>query len=179
LQQKRRIGSGIDGFELFDCFNVTTEIVYGNELSLESFRSLLEETWSSSSFLIANYQRGYVNQQPPGGAHYSPLGAYNTKSDMVLILDVARYKYPPTWVPVEDLFDAINTTTGDGNPRGILRVLRPEGYGNDVTLSYSTFNNPWVIAFWVVFAILIVVVVIFALVVVYLVMKFRSVETIP
>ncbi len=28
---------------------------------------------------------------------------------MVLVMDVARYKYPPVWVRTEDLFNAIHT----------------------------------------------------------------------
>ena len=32
---------------------------------------------------------------------HSPLGAYDEKADRFLILDVARYKYPPVWVTAE------------------------------------------------------------------------------
>jgi hypothetical protein len=44
------------------------------------------------------------------GGHISPLAAYDSKSDRFLILDVARYKYPPVWVSASDLFVAMNTT---------------------------------------------------------------------
>ena len=43
------------------------------------------------------------------GGHISPLAAYDSKADRFLILDVARYKYPPVWVKAADIFDAMNT----------------------------------------------------------------------
>lgn len=35
--------------------------------------------------------------------------AYAPAEDLALVLDVARYKYAPSWVPVGLLFDAIDT----------------------------------------------------------------------
>ena len=44
-------------------------------------------------------------------------------ADKVLLLDVARYKYPPTWFPTAVLFAALNTTdSGSGVTRGLVRV---------------------------------------------------------
>ena len=34
-----------------------------------------------------------------GDGHFSPIGGYDAASDQVLLLDVARFKYPPHWVP--------------------------------------------------------------------------------
>lgn len=45
-----------------------------------------------------------------GTGHFSPVGGYHAESDMVLILDVARFKYPPHWVPLPLLWEAMNTT---------------------------------------------------------------------
>ena len=39
--------------------------------------------------------------------HFSPIGGYHAGEDMVLILDVARFKYPPHWVKTETLFKAM------------------------------------------------------------------------
>lgn len=33
-----------------------------------------------------------------GSGHFSPIGAFDRDTDMVLIMDVARFKYPPHWV---------------------------------------------------------------------------------
>lgn len=40
--------------------------------------------------------------------HFSPLGGYCAAQDMVLIMDVARFKYPPHWVPLTLLFQSMN-----------------------------------------------------------------------
>ena len=42
--------------------------------------------------------------QPAGDGHFSPIGGYSAKEDLVLILDTARFKYPPHWVPLEMLY---------------------------------------------------------------------------
>ena len=61
------------------------------------------------------------------GGHISPLAAYNSKADRFLILDVARYKYPPVWVSTSDLFAAMNTTDSDNDnkTRGFVVVGAP------------------------------------------------------
>ena len=48
------------------------------------------------------------------------------KSDRFLILDVARYKYPPVWVTASDLFAAMNTTDAANNnkTRGYVLVTK-------------------------------------------------------
>jgi len=59
-----------------------------------------------SSFLVASYLRSALQQT--GSGHFSPIAAYHTKTDQVLILDVARFKYTPHWVSLEELFRAMN-----------------------------------------------------------------------
>lgn len=44
-----------------------------------------------------------------GTGHFSPIAGYHTGQDMALILDVARFKYPPHWVPLPLLWEAMNT----------------------------------------------------------------------
>ena len=70
--------------------------------------------------MIVNYLRKAIGQQT--GGHISPLAAYDAKVDRFLILDVARYKYPPVWVKTSDLFDAMNTTdaANDNKTRGYV-----------------------------------------------------------
>jgi Phytochelatin synthase len=74
--------------------------------------------------VIVNYLRKALGQQT--GGHISPLAAYDAKEDRFLILDVARYKYPPVWVKVSDLFDAMNTTgSANGNKtRGYVLIAK-------------------------------------------------------
>ena len=37
------------------------------------------------------------------------LGAYHPGEDKILIFDVARFKYPPHWLTVEQMWDAMKT----------------------------------------------------------------------
>ncbi|CAL5428321.1 unnamed protein product [Camellia sinensis] len=43
-----------------------------------------------------------------GDGHFSPMAAYHKGRDMLLILDVARYKYPFHWLPWMTVWDAMN-----------------------------------------------------------------------
>ncbi|KAK9733774.1 hypothetical protein RND81_04G091300 [Saponaria officinalis] len=49
------------------------------------------DTNESTKFLFRKYVK-YT-----GSGHFSPVGGYHAGKDMVLILDVARFKYPPHW----------------------------------------------------------------------------------
>lgn len=60
-----------------------------------------------NSRVLVNYDRETVGQV--GGGHWSPVGSYSDSIDAFLILDVAKYKYPPVWIQSERLFDAMST----------------------------------------------------------------------
>ncbi|KAE8699532.1 Glutathione gamma-glutamylcysteinyltransferase 1 [Hibiscus syriacus] len=61
-----------------------------------------------------------------GTGHFSPIGGYHAGSDMALILDVARFKYPPHWVPLKLLWEAMeNVDEATGQRRGFLLISRP------------------------------------------------------
>ncbi len=95
---------------------------YGDQLSLEQFRGLLRRNLAQpGDRLLVNYDRKALGQA--GGGHISPLAAYDSPSDRVLILDVARYRYPSLWVPVADLWRAIRTVdSSSGRSRGLITV---------------------------------------------------------
>jgi hypothetical protein len=53
------------------------------------------------------------------------LAAYDAQSDSVLILDVAKYKYPPAWVSISILQQAIATIdTTSNKARGLVVVSK-------------------------------------------------------
>ena len=61
---------------------------------------------------------------PAGGGHFSPVGGYHEPSDSALVLDVARFKYPPYWVPLPALWEAslaVDDVTGLARGWFILR----------------------------------------------------------
>src|SRR5665811_1644606 len=73
--------------------------IAGDTLSEEGLRTLLKKALGDDGrFVLANYFRANLGQV--GGGHWSVLAAYDAQSDSVLILDVAKYKYPPVWVSI-------------------------------------------------------------------------------
>lgn len=103
---------------------VETESIAGDKLDEQRLRALLRETLrDDGQFVLANYFRGTLGQV--GGGHWSVLAAYDEKSDRVLILDVARYKYPPAWVQLRALREAIATLDTTSNQSRGLVVVHP------------------------------------------------------
>eukprot|EP00051_Salpingoeca_urceolata_P031081 m.10298 g.10298 ORF g.10298 m.10298 type:complete len:255 (+) comp3745_c0_seq1:104-868(+) len=94
---------------LLECWGAKAAVVHANTSSVESFRTAMATSMTQlNAFTIVNFLRGTLDQN--GHAHFSPVAAYHKPSDSILLLDVARYKYPPVWVPTDTLFQAMQTT---------------------------------------------------------------------
>lgn len=66
---------------------------------------------------------------PPraGGGHFSPIGGYHASTDSALVLDVARFKYPPYWVALSDLWRAsLKVDEETGKSRGWFELKAAE-----------------------------------------------------
>ncbi|MBL9106290.1 MAG: phytochelatin synthase family protein [Myxococcales bacterium] len=75
--------------------------------------------------LVVAYDRAALGQT--GGGHFSPVGGYDRASDHVLVLDVARFKYPPHWVPLPALHAAMQPLDpATGRPRGYVALRRSD-----------------------------------------------------
>jgi hypothetical protein len=104
---------------------VSVEVHHAGDEGLDAFRAAaIAALGAKDHFVIVNYLRTALGQEKYG--HISPLAAYDAKADRFLILDVARYKYPPVWVKASDLFDAMNTTdpSNGGKTRGYVVVAK-------------------------------------------------------
>lgn len=124
LEKVRKLGMDFDEFEsLARCHGIRIRAYKNDESNLRSncnrdlneFRSYVETICNSDkseSFIIANFSRKVLGQT--GDGHFSPIGGYHKGKDLVLIMDVARFKYPPYWVPLEVLWASMavhdNTT---------------------------------------------------------------------
>ena len=88
--------------------------------SISQFRRKIESVSysdKSESFMVVNFARKPLGQT--GDGHFSPIGGYHKEKDLVLIMDVARFKYPPYWVPVEMLWESMAVDDESTNsPRG-------------------------------------------------------------
>ena len=106
-----------------------TQPYHAGDSSLDEFRRIAKANMNvRNDFIAVNYRRNYVGQPP--GSHFSPLAAYDEATDSFLILDVARYKFPPVWVSAADLFAAMSTFDDVSNKtRGFLVVSAPAAAG--------------------------------------------------
>ncbi|URE47206.1 hypothetical protein MUK42_16959 [Musa troglodytarum] len=107
---------------LAQCAGAEVKAFRTNQSTIDDFRAhVIKCTSSEDCHLIVSYHRKPFNQT--GTGHFSPIGGYHAESDMALILDVARFKYPPHWVPLALLWEAMDTidkTTG--RPRGFMLI---------------------------------------------------------
>ena len=92
--------------------------------SSEQFRRVARDTLRSPQhYLLVNFSRATLSDDNQGGGHFSPLAAFNRGADDLLVMDVARYKYPPFWVDTDLLWQAMATTDSSSNRhRGYIVV---------------------------------------------------------
>lgn len=123
---------------LAKCQGLDVDAVYGSNSTVDDFRGAVrrvcteptssDEVARPTSFLVVSYDRRVLGQT--GSGHFSPVGAYDESSDSVLVLDTARFKYGPHWVPLPSMFDALlPVDSGTGRSRGYAVV----GYEDDAT----------------------------------------------
>mmetsp|Transcript_22447 Transcript_22447/g.31205 ORF Transcript_22447/g.31205 Transcript_22447/m.31205 type:complete len:479 (+) Transcript_22447:128-1564(+) len=110
--------------------------------SLVKFRKDLEGACrGDGSQVLLSYSRRTFLQT--GDGHFSPIGGYHREKDLLLILDVARFKYPPHWVKVDDMWEAMrHVDKGTGYPRGYIH-LRTATTGRGVLFTLSTQRTLW------------------------------------
>ncbi|XP_002128372.2 glutathione gamma-glutamylcysteinyltransferase-like [Ciona intestinalis] len=104
------------------CNQLNADVVYVDDhASIDEFREVVKQSCRGSSMaVICSFGRRELGQS--GSGHFSPIGGYHPGKDVVLVLEPARFKYPPYWLPLEALWNAMNTkdsTNGD-SPRGYM-----------------------------------------------------------
>jgi len=99
-QVEKLLGCFLEGWEV-EKVNVDP-----NTVTLEMMRDDMKNALAEeSSRVLINYNRKGVGQD--GGGHFSPIGSYHPPSDSFLIMDVAKYKYPPVWAKAEALHKSL------------------------------------------------------------------------
>jgi hypothetical protein len=89
-------------------FGLKVRVVHARTGGLAAFRRDAAKALATpGQEVLVNFSRAGLGEE--GGGHISPLAAYDAKSDRFLLLDVARYKYPPAWVRAADLYAALDT----------------------------------------------------------------------
>jgi len=110
--------------KLLESYSVTIQIYYGSDISLEEFRErIVENLQEPDNYVVINYLRSVIGEER--GGHISPIAAYNQETDRFLILDVSRYKYPPVWIKVEELWQATQPVDStSGKSRGFVLISK-------------------------------------------------------
>lgn len=104
------------------CNGANAVVARAEEASAAALReATLSATRSTDRVLIASYSRSSLEQT--GVGHYSPIGGYHAGEDLALVLDVARFKYPPYWVKLDALVSAMRDVDADtGRARGWVQL---------------------------------------------------------
>ncbi len=142
LAEVQKRGLDVDELAcLARCNGADVELVRGDPTNLVAFRGALATAAKGEVVLIVSYDRSALGQS--GSGHYSPVGGYHEARDLALILDVARFKYPPHWVSAERLWGATHAIDpATGRARGWL-VLRPRAQGLALGFSVRCDGESW------------------------------------
>jgi len=103
-----------------------------SSFSLEDFRSDIRSILSDARanqqpILVVSFSRAALGQT--GDGHFSPIAAYHEETDRVLVLDVARFKYAPYWVGVDELFESMRENDSvTHKPRGWFVLSPPKNH---------------------------------------------------
>lgn len=111
--------------------------------SFERFEAHVLEacTQSDGPILIVSYDRAALGQT--GHGHFSPIGGYHPQQQLVLLLDVARFKYPPHWIALRELYDAmLPIDEQTGRSRGWIKLER-DARSSGLHYSLSCRSASW------------------------------------
>ena len=124
LAEVRERGLNLDELTcLARCNGAEVDLRRAETSELGSFRTALASASRGETVVVVSYDRGAMGQT--GGGHFSPIGGYHAKRDLALILDVARFKYPPHWVSAERLWRAMQPVDpATGRSRGWMALRR-------------------------------------------------------
>jgi glutathione-S-conjugate glycine hydrolase len=116
---------------ILSAFPVQVDTHFAADMNEKTVRDLLVETLGSpDQRAIIDFNRKVLGQK--GAGHFSPLAAYHEGEDRFLIMDVARYKLPPSWVTGELLYEALAGIDSDSQKsRGVLVVTKDTADGAD------------------------------------------------
>ena len=117
-QYIKRKGITMEEFQtLTQCHKIPVQTFYASNTSYEQFQSHIQHIFShdynnnnndnhqEDQYVVVSFARSKLEQT--GDGHFSPLAAYHEPSNQVLLLDVARFKYTPYWIPLETLYNAM------------------------------------------------------------------------
>jgi glutathione gamma-glutamylcysteinyltransferase len=141
LEEVRARGLDLDEVACLARCNGAAVELQRADAGLAAFRDALVTASRGEAIMVASYDRAALGQS--GGGHFSPIGGYHAARDLALVLDVARFKYPPHWVSAERLWEAMKPVDAvTGKPRGWI-LLRPRSRGIALGFSLQCYGDSW------------------------------------
>jgi glutathione gamma-glutamylcysteinyltransferase len=142
LDEVRRRGLDLDELAcLARCNGADVELRRADVSGIAAFRRVIGGPHSTPHVVVAAYDRRGLGQT--GAGHFSPIAGYHAARDLALVLDVARFKYPPHWVAVERLWESMQSLDDTtGKPRGYM-MLRSRAGGVALGFTLSCANEGW------------------------------------
>jgi glutathione gamma-glutamylcysteinyltransferase len=142
LSEVRERGLDLDELTcLARCNGAEVETHRADGEDIGAWRATLENAARGDTVIIASYDRATMGQT--GSGHFSPIGGYHAARDLALVLDVARFKYPPHWVSAERLWQSmLSVDPVTGRARGWM-ALKPRSRGIALTFSVRCDGENW------------------------------------
>ncbi|MFB2923448.1 MULTISPECIES: phytochelatin synthase family protein [Aerosakkonema] len=144
LSQVKEQGITFDEFVcLARCNGLKVEPFRYDASTLKDFRETVSKVTSlpQRTHIVVSYSRQGLGQT--GDGHFSPLAGYHRERDLVLLLDVARFKYPPHWVPLSMLWEAFAATDSmTGKCRGYI-LLQKEAALRETFFLLAVDTSQW------------------------------------
>ncbi|CAL5425545.1 unnamed protein product [Camellia sinensis] len=128
---------------LAHCNGAKVEVFQTNLCTIYDFRNYVLKCATSTDYhMVSYFDRSHFKQI--GGSHISPIGAYHGGRDLVLVMDVSRFEYPPFWIPLTLLWQAMTSIDkATGNHMGFM-VLTRLPYDPCVLYTLSCRDGSWI-----------------------------------
>lgn len=126
------------------CNGLEVELGRPDTRSIEDLREAIEQCSSEDrgKVIVVSYDRRGLKQT--GSGHFSPVGGYHKGQDLVLIMDTARFKLPPHWVPLSVLWEAMKTVDRvTGKPRGYMVLQKAHSLTHRVFTAKKGNYKDW------------------------------------
>ncbi|KAJ3095232.1 hypothetical protein HDU97_007136 [Phlyctochytrium planicorne] len=126
MERGLEMGITLDEFAcLARCNGLDGERRNGDEVSFDQFLNDIKAISSGdgSVHMVVAFSRKLLEQS--GDGHFSPIGGFHEKESQVLVLDVARFKYPSYFASAEKLYESLKPIDKEtGRSRGYFLLRR-------------------------------------------------------
>lgn len=126
------------------CNGLNVQVETPDTSSIECLREAIREASKEDGgkMVVVTYSRRTLKQT--GSGHFSPIGGYHKEKDLVLIMDTARFKLPPHWVPLSLLWEAMKVLDKEtGKPRGFMVLEKADSVPHRVFTPNPSNYRDW------------------------------------